>query len=117
MPPRGPTRLQKSTQMTNATTRDTRSLRQRHATFSCFVRDLSQRGARLEVEGSVNAPDAFDSLINLEGLEAKWELVWRACADFGVKIITRASQTTPRHKEVIALPERKPLLRRKRIKW
>ena len=41
----------------------------RHSTLPCTVRDLSATGARVRVESSVTAPDAFILLIELDGFE------------------------------------------------
>ena len=50
---------------------------ERHVTIECLVRDMSATGARLRVEGSVTAPDTFELLIPLDGLEANCQVVWR----------------------------------------
>lgn len=48
----------------------------RHSTLACTVRDLSDTGARLRVEGSMNAPDTFDLIIVLDALEAPCQVMW-----------------------------------------
>ena len=49
----------------------------RHVTLPCAVRDISDGGARLRIEGSMNAPDTFDLIIEIDGLEAPCEVVSR----------------------------------------
>src|SRR5262245_6705221 len=59
----------------------------RHVTLECLVRDMSATGARIRVEGSVSAPDTFELLIPLDGLEANCQVVWRSGVDLGVKFL------------------------------
>ena len=49
----------------------------RHLTIACAVRDLSATGARLRVEGSLSIPDTFELIIEVDGIEANCEVVWR----------------------------------------
>ena len=49
----------------------------RRLTVNCTVRDISDTGARLRVEGSMTVPDTFELLIPLDGLEAPCQVVWR----------------------------------------
>lgn len=87
----------------------------RHVTIGCIVRDISATGARLRVEGSVHAPDSFELLIPLDGLEAQCEVVWRREADVGVRFIGAARTVAPKRAQVISplIPQKAPTLRRK----
>lgn len=87
----------------------------RHVTIGCIVRDMSATGARLRVEGSVTAPDRFELLVALDGLEANCEVVWRREADIGVKFIGAPRTVAPKRTQSITAlaPVQAPTLRRK----
>lgn len=87
----------------------------RHVTIGCIVRDISATGARLRIEGSVTAPDTFELLITLDGLEANCEVVWRREADIGVRFIgAPRTVAAKRTQSITALaPVQVPTLRRK----
>ena len=86
----------------------------RNATFACAVRDLSASGARLRVDSVINVPDAFDLIIELDGLQASCEVAWRRDMELGVRFL-KTRQVTPRRSQIIspALPAPAPTLRRK----
>jgi PilZ domain len=88
---------------------------ERHVTIDCLVRDMSATGARLKVEGSVSAPDTFELLIPLDGLEANCQVVWRAGVDLGIKFLAAPRiVAAKRTQSICALtPTRAPTLRRK----
>lgn len=87
----------------------------RHVTIGCAVRDISATGARLRVEGSVSAPDTFELLIQLDGLEANCQVVWRRDADIGVRFLGAPRIVAPKRAQVInaLAPVQAPSLRRK----
>jgi hypothetical protein len=87
----------------------------RHVTIACTVRDISATGARLRVEGSVAAPDTFELLIPLDGLEANCQVVWRAQADVGVRFLGAPRTVAPKRAQVVnaLAPAQAPSLRRK----
>jgi hypothetical protein len=87
----------------------------RHVTIGCTVRDMSATGARLRVEGSVTAPDTFELLIALDGLEANCQVVWRRETDIGVRFIGAARTVAPKQSQSITavVPVQAPTLRRK----
>jgi hypothetical protein len=87
----------------------------RHVTIECTLRDMSATGARLRVSGSVAAPDTFELLIPLDGLEANCQVVWRSGADLGVRFLSAPRMVAAkRHQVVCALtPAKAPTLRRK----
>ena len=84
-------------------------------TVGCTVRDISATGARLRVEGSVSAPDTFELLIQLDGLEANCQVVWRSGADVGVKFLGAPRTVAVKRAQVInpLAPVAAPTLRRK----
>ena len=79
------------------------------------VRDMSATGARLRVEGSVTAPDTFELLIPLDGLEANCQVVWRSGADLGVRFLAAPRMVAAKRQQVICAltPAKAPTLRRK----
>lgn len=87
----------------------------RHVTIDCMVRDMSATGARLKVEGSVSAPDTFELLIPLDGLEANCQVVWRAGADLGIKFLAAPRIVAAKRSQTInaLTPTKAPTLRRK----
>jgi PilZ domain len=87
----------------------------RHVTIGCTVRDISATGARLRLEGSVTAPDTFELLVPLDGMEANCEVVWRHEADIGVRFLGAPRTVAPKRAQVInaLVPTQAPTLRRK----
>lgn len=87
----------------------------RHVTIGCTVRDMSATGARLRMEGSIAAPDTFELLIPLDGVEANCQVVWRAGADLGVKFLAAPRIVAAKRQQVITAltPAKAPTLRRK----
>ena len=87
----------------------------RHVTVDCMLRDMSATGARLRVEGSVSAPDTFELLIPLDGLEADCQVVWRSGPDLGVRFLSAPRMAAPKRAQVInaLTPVKPPSLRRK----
>lgn len=87
----------------------------RHCTLPCVVRDLSETGARLRMDGSLLAPDTFDLIIDLDGFEASCEVIWRLGSDLGVSFRGPARKVTPRRSQTITAlgPSGPPSIRRK----
>ncbi len=87
----------------------------RHVTIDCLVRDMSATGARVRVEGSVTAPDTFELLIPLDGLEANCQVVWRAGADIGIKFLAAPRMVAAKRTQAInaLTPTKAATLRRK----
>jgi hypothetical protein len=75
---------------------------------------LSATGARVRVEGSVSAPDTFELLIPIDGLEASCQVVWRSNTDVGVRFLAAPRIAAPKRSQVInpVVPPHKPSLRR-----
>ena len=56
------------------------------AAIDCFIRDISDTGARLKVESSIGIPDTFD--LQLEyGVIRSCETVWRQATQIGVRFV------------------------------
>lgn len=87
----------------------------RHSTLPCVVRSISETGARLQVEGSIAAPDTFELVIELDGLEASCEVVRRAGKDIAVRFVAPPRTTAVRRAQVVRpyVPADPPSLRRK----
>lgn len=88
----------------------------RHCTVACTVRDISATGARLRSDGSVNMPDTFELLIELDGVEADCEVVWRKGNEVGVRFKGAPRRTIPKRRQAlsVSLPDRGGSLRRNR---
>ena len=91
----------------------------RHSTWPCAVRDLSEQGARLRLSGSVDAPDTFELFIELDGVWVDCEVIWRSNDEIGVVFASPKRQDAPTRKQVLQ-PQHskieKPSLRRKPIR-
>jgi hypothetical protein len=85
----------------------------RHLTVACTVRDLS--AARLRVEGSLTVPNTFELIIDVDGLEANCEVVWRKANEVGVKFLCAPRIVAPKRAQIInpLTPSKPPSLRRK----
>jgi len=86
------------------------------STVPCQVRDLSPEGAHLRCDSVVHVPNTFDLLIDLDGIEAACEVVWRKDRDIGVHFRGPPEKMERRRRQVVTplgLPET-PTLRRKR---
>jgi hypothetical protein len=87
----------------------------RRSTLQCSVRDISETGARLRVDGSINAPDTFVLIIELDGTEADCQVVWRKPPDLAVVFVSPPRKVPPKRAQTVTalVPESKPSLRRK----
>lgn len=88
----------------------------RHATLPCRVREVSETGARLEVE-TPHVPDTFELIVELDGIEAVCEVVWRRGSVVGVRFLSPPRKAVPRRAQIIApsRPASPPGLRRKPV--
>jgi hypothetical protein len=87
----------------------------RHVTIPCLVRDMSSTGARLRIDTSVTAPDTFELIIDLDGMEANCQVVWRKGTELGVKFLAAPRTVAAKRVQVInaLVPTQAPSLRRK----
>jgi hypothetical protein len=87
----------------------------RFSALPCTVRDLSETGAHLRVEGTINVPNTFLLIIDLDGLEANCEVLWRKDKDIGVRFLSAPRMVPPRRTQVVKalVAEQAPTLRRK----
>lgn len=89
---------------------------ERHVTLPCGVRDMSRSGARLFVTGSISAPDTFELLMDLDGLEVACEVVWRRGMELGVRFLGQPQIVARKRDQVVdqwAAVTARPSLRRK----
>ncbi len=76
---------------------------------TCVVRDLSEGGAKLKVKNAKQVPELFQLTIELDGLLAKCEVMWRNDAnEIGVKFEAPAVAIPPARKQVIYPPMARP---------
>ena len=86
----------------------------RHITVACTVRDISETGARLRVEGSLTIPDTFELIIDMDGLEANCEVMWRKGNEVGARFVGAPRTVAVKRAQVInpLVPTKAPSLRR-----
>ena len=88
---------------------------ERHSTLACAVRDVSEKGARLRISGSIDAPDTFELFIELDGVWVDCEVVWRGAGEIGVRFTSAMVRQAPSRKQVVQQQKAvvaKPTLRR-----
>ena len=63
----------------------------------------------------MNVPNTFELIVELDGLEASCEVVWRKDREIGVRFLSAPRAVTPTRTQVVKAlaPEQKPTLRRK----
>lgn len=74
----------------------------RRLTIACTVRDISVTGARLRVDCSLNLPDTFELIIEMDGLEADCQVVWRKANEAGVKFLSAPRMVAAKRTQVIS---------------
>ena len=72
----------------------------RHVTQVAAVRDISEHGARLRVETQSTVPDTFELILDLDGIEADCEVVWRRPKEIGVRF-TATRVVAPKRTQVV----------------
>lgn len=82
----------------------------RRLTYPCVVRDLSIAGARLQTDTPGNIPDTFDLLIELDGIEAECEVMWREGKQVGVRFLAEPVETAPKRKQVVVSSDQAPVM-------
>jgi hypothetical protein len=87
----------------------------RRSTMPCFVRDISDTGARLRMDCSMSPPDTFLLIIELDGIEVDCEVVWRKQPDLAVAFVSPPRKVSPKRAQIVAalVQDAKPSLRRK----
>ena len=87
----------------------------RRSTMPCFVRDISDTGARLRMDCSMSPPDTFLLIIQLDGIEVDCEVVWRKQPELAVAFVSPPRKVSPKRAQIVAalVQDAKPSLRRK----
>lgn len=87
----------------------------RHCSIPCTVRDTSATGARILCSGTLNIPDTFELLIELDGIEADCEVMWRKDDQIGVRFLGAPRRFTPKRQQKLEMsaPDRAVSLRRR----
>ena len=86
----------------------------RHCSLACVARDISETGVRLRTDSSVNIPDTFELVIELDGLEASCEVVWRRQNEIGARFLGAPRKCGPRRFQVIdAVAHARPSIRKR----
>ena len=87
----------------------------RHSALPCAIRDLSETGARLALNGPINAPDTFELIVELDGIEASCKVISRRGSELRVQFLASPRIVVPRRTQVVqATTAAKPAsLRRK----
>lgn len=71
------------------------------AGLRCTVRDISATGARIRIDDVVHVPDQFELIIEIDGLYAKSQVVWRKGHDIGVRFTEPARSGIKLREQVI----------------
>ena len=74
----------------------------RNSTLACVVRNVSFRGAKVEIDGSTMLPDRVDFEIARRGLSCRARLVWRD-ADAAGLVFSNGQETSQGTSEIIPL--------------
>jgi hypothetical protein len=87
----------------------------RYVSLPCTVRDISATGARLRVDGSINVPDKFELIVEIDGMEVLCEVVSRKANQIAVRFVSPPRMLPPRRVQVVMalVPPTPPTLRRK----
>jgi hypothetical protein len=72
-----------------------------HTAVPCTVRDLTETGARLKLQdAAVLLREPFELLIEIDGLEAECQVVWRKGSEIGVSFL-KVRRGAPRRPQVL----------------
>ena len=91
------------------------SFNEGHSTLPCRVRDLSANGCSVITDGVIDVPDTFQLYIELDGLTADCEVIWRGERQAGVRFVDEPQYSAPKRIQVVNAhrPDERPTLRRK----
>lgn len=79
-----------------------------HPASSATLRDLSETGARLSVPNVLVVPHNFRMTVEIDGMTANCEIVWRKPGMIGVRFLARPTYKTPLRRQVIQAPPSNP---------
>lgn len=92
------------------------AIRGHHSVFPCCERDLSDSGAKITIENAVAMPQSFHLVIEVAGVEADCEVVWRKPKELGVRFSAPPKAVPPLRAQVLSQatgPAAKPSLRKR----
>ena len=73
----------------------------KHIGVPCSVRDISRSGARLRIEATMAVCKQFELLIEIDGLEAKCDTIWRKGHEMGVRFCAPPRTGRKRRQHVV----------------
>lgn len=71
------------------------------STLNCQVRDISGTGCRLRVDKPMTFPARFCLDVELDGLVAECEIVWRRDFEVGVRFVGEPKSIEPKRLQVV----------------
>lgn len=73
---------------------------------ACAVRDLSETGARLQLNDIADLPATFELHVPLDGFKVTCERRWRKGTECGVQFVSPKTMTKMRRMQVLDTPEK-----------
>jgi hypothetical protein len=73
----------------------------KHIGVPCSVRDVSQSGARLRIEPTMAVCKQFELLVEIDGLEAECDTIWRKGHEMGVRFCAPPRLGRKRRQQVV----------------
>ena len=73
-----------------------------YTTLPCVVRDMSETGARLQLDNPTLAPDHFTLHVELDGLKVDCKVVWTRASLFGVAFVGPIERTGRSRTQVVS---------------
>ncbi len=70
----------------------------------------------MRIDGSVSAPDTFELIVELDGLEASCQVVWRRALEIGVRFISEPRMVAPKRVQIVAAGRTEPLTLRRKLR-
>lgn len=67
-----------------------------------MIRDISDVGVRLKIDGSVVVPKNFMLLIELAAIEVECEIVWRNENELGAKYVSETSVVKKTREQIVS---------------
>ncbi|MBL4756445.1 MAG: PilZ domain-containing protein [Rhizobiales bacterium] len=80
----------------------TASYNEHHFSIPCMIRDISDVGVRLKIDGSVVVPKNFMLLIELAAIEVECEIVWRNENELGAKYVSETSVVKKTREQIVS---------------
>jgi len=81
-------------------------------TIDCVVRDISEVGAKIRVNGSVAPPDQFSLRVELDAMWVDCEVIWRDGEFLGVRFLNEIKKVATTRLQIIQNGHRNSVLRK-----